>query len=75
MVIKEGRITEGIMTRIIKDFGTVLIMDLLENKPCSIFNSKLILEKKNWKNEKKIPNILQFKSNRIKKIFLEVKEF
>lgn len=33
MVIKEGRITEGIMTRIIKDFGTVLIMDLLENKP------------------------------------------
>lgn len=76
MVIKEGRITEGIMTRIIKDFGTVLIMDFVGKQTiCSIFNSKLILEKKNWKNEKKIPNILQFKSNRIKKIFLEVKEF
>lgn len=75
MVIKEGRITEGIMIRIIKDFGTVLIWFVGKQTICSIFNSKLILEKKNWKNEKKIPNFLQFKSNRIKKIFLEVKEF
>lgn len=31
MMIKEGWIMEGVVTRS-KDFGTVLIMDLLENK-------------------------------------------
>lgn len=53
MVIKEGRITEGIMTRIIKDFGTVLIMDFVGKQTiCSIFNSKLILEKKKLEERK-----------------------
>lgn len=37
---------------------------------CVFFNSKLILERK-----KILEEFLQFKSNRIKKIFLEVKEF
>lgn len=74
MVIKERWIMEGIVTR--SNFGTVLIMDLLENKSYVRFLCVFFLIRSwFWKEKKFWKNFLQFKSNRIKKIFLEVKEF
>lgn len=63
---------EGIVTR--SNFGTVLIMDLLENKSYVRFLCVFFLIRSwFWKEKKFWKNFLQFKSNRIKKIFLEVK--
>lgn len=71
MVIKEGRITEGIMTRIIKDFGTVLIMDLLENKPYVRFLIKLllILEKKIGRTKRKFRIFYSLNPIELKRFF------
>lgn len=71
MVIKVGRITEGIMTRIIKDFGTVLIMDLLENKPYVRFLIKLllILEKKIGRTKRKFRIFYSLNPIELKRFF------
>lgn len=70
MVIKEGRITEGIMTRIIKDFGTVLIMDFVGKQTiCSIFNSKLILEKKIGRTKRKFRIFYSLNPIELKRFF------